>query len=102
MTGWMNGARCAMVGTAGLVFVLASTSAEALPTRPQTLCVPSSLGCTLVAARPDPSACRISARPVSKHTARNRLVPAKQRSLFAEPRPVPSRYVSLLVLGVGY
>jgi hypothetical protein len=98
----MNGARAAMVGTAGLVCVLASTGAEALPARAQTLCVPSSPGCTLVAARPDPSACRISARPVAKRTARNLLAPAKQRPLLAEPRAVPSRYVSLLVLGVGY
>lgn len=103
MAGWMNGAVGAIFGTAGLLVVLGSTGAEALPTRAPALCAPSAPGCTLTAARPDLSACRVAARPVAKRTARNLLVPIKQRPPFlAEPRPVPSRYVSFLVLGVGY
>lgn len=99
MAGWASGARGAIFGTAGLVFVLGSTGAEA---RAQAFCVPSSPNCVLTAARPDLSACRVAARPATKRMARNLFVPIKQRSFVAESRPVPSRYVSLLVLGVGY
>jgi hypothetical protein len=99
MAGWLSSARSAIFGTAGLLVVLGSTGAEA---RAQAFCAPYSPGCVLNAARPDLSACRVVARPAAKRTARNLFVPIQQRPFVAESRPVPSRYVSLLVLGVGY
>lgn len=99
MAGWMSGARGAIFGTAGLLVVLGSTGAEA---RAQAFCAPSSPGCVLTAVRPDLSACRVAVRPATKRTARNLFVPIKQRPFVAESRPVPSRYVSLMILGVGY